>query len=148
MTTETSAYREKPAHVPIAEYERVVAENNNLRGELATAKKGVARRETLTAFARGVGRLAVTVPVAAIVVYAVWFCTLRGTAWGERARRNAEREATAYATRLYGAAPLGVVCRGDTCYARFDDSIGTVKLYCDDDDPIANDGCRPSRAPK
>ncbi len=68
MTTETSAYREKPTHVPVAEYERVVAENNNLRGELAAAKKGVARRETLTAFARGVGWFAVAVPVAAIVV--------------------------------------------------------------------------------
>jgi hypothetical protein len=152
VTTETSAYREKPAHVPIAEYERVVAENNNLRGELATAKKGAVRRETLTAFARGVGWFAVTVPIAAIVVYAVWFCTLRGTAWGENARRNAEREATAYATRVYGTAPLGVVCSDanegeQRCAVRYNAPVGTVEIRCDDDDPIANDGCRFRRSP-
>lgn len=154
MTTETSAYREKPAHVPIAEYERVVAENNNLRGELATAKKGVARRGTLTAFARGVGWFAVTVTIAAIVVYAVWFCTLRGTAWGENARRNAEREATAYATRVYGSPPLGVACGkpegwdGELrCAVRYNAPVGTVEMRCDDDDPIANDGCRFRRSP-
>lgn len=125
----------------------MVAENKSLRSELATAKKGVARRETLTAFARGVGWFAVTVTIAAIVVYGVWFCTLRGTAWGENARRNAEREATAYATRVYGTAPLGVACRDanegeQRCVVRYNAPVGTVEIRCDDDDPIANDGCR------
>ena len=144
--TETSAYREKPVHVPVEEYERVVAENKGLRSELAAAKKSVSRRETLSAFARGVGWFAVTVPVAAIVVYAVWFCTLRGTAWGENARRNAEREATAYATRVYGTPPLAVACRGDRCIVRLSAPLGMAELRCDDDDPIANDGCRFPRA--
>ena len=134
----------------------MVAENSNLRGELAAAKKGVARRATLTAFARGVGWFAVTVTIAAIVLYAGWFCTLRGTAWGERARRNAEREATAYATRVYGTPPLAVACssaesgalEGELrCVVRYNAPIGTVEVRCDDDDPITNDGCRFRRSP-
>lgn len=149
MTTEP--FREKPSHVPVADYDRVCAENAALRVEVRTLTRSRNRRETLGKVARGLAWFTVTVPVAALIVYGVWFVCVRGVAWGERARRNAEREATAYVTRTRGVSPLSVVCDDAQthhgpgtalCNALMPDR-SVVEVECDDDDPVANDGCVP-----
>lgn len=130
-----------------ADHEAVIAENQSLRQELEAARERIAssRRETLHAFGRGVGWFALTLAVGLPLVFVVWFSIFRGMAWGDRARRNAEREATVYVTRLHGA-PLGVACghfvEGDLrCAARLPGWNHLIVLTCDDDEPSANDGC-------
>ena len=148
---DTSPPRETAASglVPVAVHDAVLAENSNLKHNLTVARATIATHNKLGKFASGVGWFAVALPIAAVVVHCGWFVFIRGVAWGEAARRNAEREATAYVTRMRGAAPLGIACvRGGigdfgsmNCVARMRDARITVTLNCDDDDPVTNDGC-------
>lgn len=148
VTITSEPFREKPANVPAADYDRVVEENQKLRNDIAAAQKYQSRAETLGKVARGIGWFAATVPITSIVVFVFWFACIRGAAWGERARLNAEREATTYATRVIGASPAGVVCDDEDadigvkhCVVVYRNLREPIVLRCDDDEPIANDGC-------
>lgn len=128
----------------MAEYETLRKENEQLRAR-------VNRRDT----AKRVGRFLLTVVasvlVATVVAYAGWFCLFRGTAWGARARQNAEREAVRTIQQRYGQT-VPVWCAGDNqCEVwriRCEGMVPsggtarmTVALCCDDDEASANDGC-------
>jgi hypothetical protein len=148
VTTTSEPFREKPAHVPAADYDRVVVENQKLRSGLTDAQKSQSRAETLGKIARGIGWFAATVPIVSIVVFAFWFACIRGAAWGERARLNAEREAVAFATRVAGSAPDSVACGDEStaygtkrCVALYRRLGYPITVQCDDDEPITNDGC-------
>ena len=147
--TGTTPHRETahPDTVPVADYERVVAENDALRTELAAARKATDLRKTFGEFSRGIAWFAVALVVTLGLGYGVWFVAFRGEAWGEKARQNAEREAAAYVARRYGVPPAGVVCAGDDdplpCVVRTADPRVVLELRCDDDDPVTNDGCEP-----
>lgn len=152
---DTSPPRETAASglVPVAIHDAVLAENSNLKHNLTVARATIATHDKLGKFASGVGWFAVALPIALFVGHCAWFVFVRGVAWGEPARRNAEREAAAFVTRMHGTVPAGVVCDDtDTngsgvlhCIARIVESNPpvqrVVEVECDDDDPVANNGC-------
>lgn len=144
-TLSASPHREPPDSVPLAEYETLRKENEQLRAR-------VNRRDTAKRVGRSLGVFVLTLLACSVLTYAGWFCLFRGTAWGARARQNAEREATAYAARS-GHTVVGVYCAGEVGAPADGETMCTVItttapaahpliLGCDDDDPIANDGCK------
>lgn len=120
-------------------------ENEKLRAELASVNRWGWVRE----LPRKAGLVFALMACLAIVFYAIWFCTLRGVAWGERARHNAKREALVHATRQYGLSPTSTVCDAEDtkgsgvlhCLVLMPNMPFPAVLECDDDDPVANDGC-------
>ena len=103
-----------PDTVSYAEYQKVCAENAKLRDDLASVNRWGWVRE----LPRKAGLVSALMACLAIVFYAIWFCTLRGVAWGERARHNAEREALVHATRQYGLTPTSTVCDAEDTKGR------------------------------
>ncbi len=147
MTTTTlsvSPHREPPDSVPLAEYETLRRENEQLRAR-------VNRRDAVKRVGRFLLTVVASVLVVAVVAYCGWFCLFRGTAWGARARQNAEREAVRTIQQHYGQT-VPVWCAGDNhCEVWRIRCEGTalfspsqrvnVVLCCDDDEASANDGC-------
>lgn len=98
---------------------------------------------------RGVGWFAATVSVLYVIGMLFWFAAIRGTAYGEAARHNSEREATNFATRVLGPnVQFRVVCSEYSIDGNVQNCLVTregknpFNLHCDDDDPVTNDGCR------
>ncbi len=92
------------------------------------------------------------------VVFLGFRWCVRDLAFGQDARRNAEREAAAFVRAMYpqeAAAGVSAVCSGllseEGNHLRCEVRAGVlrVSLWCDDDYPRRNDGCvLPSRGPE
>jgi hypothetical protein len=132
--SESTPHREPAsATVPLDDYNRVVAENAQLRSDDTGAKIGIA----------------LTMLVLAFVLWLSYRAVVRGKTWdADTERANAERAAMLYADRIYGHAQVvSVYCGGDTDWGDAKCKIVTNRGYarftvwCDDDDPKANDGC-------
>ena len=81
-------------------------------------------------------------------VYGFWWVCFKDTAYGAKARQNAEHEAASYVSRRYGPV-TGAVCHHGggapwlECFVRLAEStLLPIIVYCDDDEPGSNDGCR------
>lgn len=89
----------------------------------------------------------------ALLLALVWWGGFKGTAWGNKARSNAEREALAYVSarhpqttfRAYCSEPTGM---GFLRCELFAPSQPPTVIYCDDDDAPYNDGCRTTPQPQ
>ena len=81
------------------------------------------------------------------LLYIVFRIATAGTAYGERARQNAAREARAFVTVTYGVPIADVACThrvviNDWIRCDVRSSAGLVyRVFCDDDEPGHNDGC-------
>ena len=124
-------------------------EYEDIRKLLEQEKAKVKVLEVGAHIMRGLGWFAATVSTLFVVGYLSWFIFIRGEAYGEAARHNSEREATAFATRVLGpGVQFRVVCSE---YSFVEDSQNCVviregknpfTLHCDDDDSVTNDGCK------
>lgn len=93
---------------------------------------------------RGIGWFAVTVSTLLAIGLLCWFTMFRGIAFGVTARQNAETEARRAGTAMFGpSAEFRVLCTGQWGQSNCSIIKGdkTIYLNCDEDDPIANDGC-------
>ena len=135
-----TAYRSSPTDLS-GEFKRVVEENRQLRSEW--------RQRSRNVFWGAAGVSVVSILVLGVVFLFYWTC-FRGSAWGVRARRNAEREALAYTGRTYPNSTLRANCydspvlNGELSCEVYGARGGSVviKIVCDDDEAFRNDGCR------
>lgn len=147
-TTVTTPYREQAPTVPLAEHQLVVEERDKLRAQVnrrATWGERFARLRSAALSAL------VVATIAAATVTLCWWVG-RGIAWGDKARGNAEHAATVYARQTGHPSSL-VYCNMQNCNSTWEGAFCTVTypptsghddmrtLCCDDDNPVANDGC-------
>ena len=129
-------------------------ENDDLRREAERLREDLARvrasnrAETVRAAVGGV----LTLAVLAACVLGIG-ATARTCAYGNDARRNAEREAAEWFRRSHGAAPFGVLC-ADTNQPQYDYACTVyrvagdptpLRLRCDSDPAKWSDGCADPR---
>ena len=129
-------------------------ENDDLRREAERLREDLARvrasnrAETVRAAAGG----ALTLALLAACVLGIG-APARTCAYGNDARRNAEREAAEWFRRSHGAAPFGVLC-SDTNQPQYDFACTVyrvagdptpLRLRCDSDPAKWSDGCADPR---
>lgn len=148
MDDPTSPYRESsPTDIP----DRV----SKLEKDVKAIKSGF--REGLWSGWKGLGQVLCTLAVITAILGVGYFVgtrtVFRGSAWGEAARRNSEREALRWGRVQWPSLQaLDVYCTPDgrpgpnndeNCYVT-DPSRVIWRIVCDDDNPVTNDGCNAS----
>lgn len=109
-------------------------------------------REVFASVRRAATVLAWAFAVVAVLGGTARLCFL-GSAWGEHARRLAEREAVAYVRATTPTARVVLVtCHNATEFLEMRctvtvDGVRGVDLLCDDDEPGHNDGCVSVQSP-
>lgn len=138
VTTPTSTSGPEEAPPTRAELDRLRAENEALRK----------RADILSALGitlARVGRVTLFLIALAASLWFFWWC-VRGLAFGDHARHNANQAATAHLRRL-GYTSFTVSCTASTsnidpnCEVRIGGESWPHYLHCDDDSPPDNDGC-------
>ena len=145
-------YRPTPLNmIPIEDYNKVVKELETAYNKIKKLESRKSLREGFVSFFTWLQQNALGIAamvVMAVLVYRTWW-GVKDSAHGVKARQNAEREAASYVSRRYG--PVSSTVCGDTnniyqeCFVRLVDTTKPpVIVYCDDDYPNSNDGCRSS----
>ena len=125
-------------------------ENDDLRRDIERLREGASRNRAETVRAAVGGVLTLTILAACVLGIGA---TARTCAYGNDARRNAEREAAEWFRRSHGAAPFGVLC-SDTNQPQYDYACTVyrvagdptpLRLRCDSDPAKWSDGCADPR---
>jgi len=137
--------------IPIEDYNKVVKELETACNKIKKLESRKSLRESFVSFFTWLQQhdFCITSMVVIAVLVCVTWCCVKDSAYGVKARQNAEREAASYVSRRYG--PVSTTVCGDTnhsdryqeCFVRLVDTTKPpVIVYCDDDYPNSNDGCR------
>jgi hypothetical protein len=136
----------------LGEHNRIGKENARLQKEVDLLENEIHnlkhswRNRVREVFWRGAG-WGTAVFVLALTVFGVYWGCFRGSAWGLRARQNAEREAVRYAQGIYPGTHLRAICEEEshgpngTLKCQVFGGSEKLDLNCDDDEPFRNDGC-------
>lgn len=124
--------------MPRTDYDRVAAENEDLRKRVATQEVQPPSAMASVSF----------VIVALFVAWAAYHAFVRGKTYSPRTERQyATQAAREFAEHTYNRADVrDVYCGGESNGGDMNCTVvlanGAVPLWCDDDAPFANDGCR------
>ena len=152
MTSAATASPKTPP-APDADLTKLEGEITNLRRRILDRDHDIARArgeaDTLREELRRDRTGAVMALVGAVAIAGLTYLIQKPLAWGDAARRNAERQAVTHLRRTRPVAPVSVYCAQANvsclngyyaCVGTMPDGASTI-VCCDDDHAPFNDGC-------